>query len=89
MVDHGARNLVLVSRSGTVIGKVKKLVDELTLAGANVLVKRCDVSDKISVDALIRKDMISMPEVGGVVHGAMVLNVSNPLSIFLGTCSSQ
>jgi hypothetical protein len=89
MVGHGARNLVLVSRSGTVIGKVKKLVDELTLAGANAVVKRCDVSDKVSVGALIRKDMIGMPEVGGVVHGAMVLNVSSSLSIFWGTYSSQ
>ncbi|KAE9375121.1 BcPKS8, polyketide synthase [Stipitochalara longipes BDJ] len=73
MVDHGARNLVLVSRSGTVAGKVKTLVSELTAVGANISIKRCDVSDSSSVNALIRKDMVGMPEIKGVVHGAMVL----------------
>jgi NADPH:quinone reductase-like Zn-dependent oxidoreductase len=94
MVDHGARNLVLVSRTGTVAGKVKKLIDELTVLGAMVIVKRCDVSDSASVNALIHKDMAGMPKVKGVVHGAMVLNVSHPSIIspasvysFLTGCS--
>jgi len=77
MVDQGARNLVLVSRSGTVAGKVKTLIDELASVGAKVIVKRCDVSDSNSVETLIRKEMAGMPEIKGVIHGAMVLKVSN------------
>jgi NAD(P)-dependent dehydrogenase (short-subunit alcohol dehydrogenase family) len=76
MVNHGARNLILVSRGGTMTGKVNQLIDELNAVGAKVLVKRCDVSDSKSVDTLIQKEMVSMPEVRGVVHGAMVLKVS-------------
>jgi NADPH:quinone reductase-like Zn-dependent oxidoreductase len=78
MVDGGARNLILISRTGTVAGKVKKLIAELTLVGAKVIVKRCDVSDSASVNTLIHKDIASMPKVKGIVHGAMVLNVSPP-----------
>jgi hypothetical protein len=76
MVDHGARNLVLVSRTGTVSCKVKTLIDELSDIGVKVNVKGCDVSDSNSVNSLIRNDMAGMPGIKGVVHGAMVLNVS-------------
>jgi KR domain len=83
MVDHGARNLVLVSRSGTVAGKVKVLIDELTAIGAKIIVRKCDVADSGSVNALIQGDMTGMPEVKGVIHGAMVLKVRNTFWIFL------
>jgi hypothetical protein len=76
MVDHGARNLVLVSRTGTVSCKVKILIDELSAIGVKVNVKGCDVSDSSSVNSPIQKDMAGMPGIKGVVHGAMVLNVS-------------
>ncbi|KAN0113308.1 BcPKS8, polyketide synthase [Hyaloscypha variabilis] len=72
MVDHGARNLVLVSRSGIVAGKVKTLIEELAIVGAKVIVKKCDVANSGSVDTLI-KEMAGMPEIKGVIHGAMVL----------------
>lgn len=78
MVHHGARNLVLVSRSGTVAGKVKTLIDDLTSIGATIVVRQCDVSDSNSVNTLVKRGMVDMPEVRGVVHGAMVLNVSSP-----------
>jgi NAD(P)-dependent dehydrogenase (short-subunit alcohol dehydrogenase family) len=76
MVKKGARNLVLVSRSGSVTGKVKKLIDELALDGANILVRRCDVSNENSVKKLIQNELAGMPKIRGVVHGAMVLHVS-------------
>ena len=82
MVDHGARNLVLVSRSGTVAGKVKTLIDDLAAIGAKVIVKRCDVADSNSVHTLIHQEMAGMPEVKGVIHGAMVLKVSKPFASF-------
>ena len=76
MVNKGARNLVLVSRSGSAGGKVKELIDELALVGAKILVQKCDVADAVSVANLISKDLVGMPEIKGVIHGAMVLDVS-------------
>lgn len=81
MVSKGARNLVLVSRSGTATGKVQKLIEELAPLGATITVKQCDVANKDSVHTLINKDLAQMPEIRGVIHGAMVLRVS-PLSSF-------
>jgi NAD(P)-dependent dehydrogenase (short-subunit alcohol dehydrogenase family) len=75
MVSKGARNLVLVSRNGSATGKVKELIDDLGATGAQVVVRRCDVSDSASVQKLIASELVGMPEVKGVVHGAMVLRV--------------
>lgn len=83
MVSKGARNLALISRSGSISGKVKELIDELATVGANTVVRRCDVADKKSVQALIQ-DLASMPEIRGVIHGAMVLHVSSFFRPFCG-----
>ena len=76
MVGKGARNIVLVSRSGSVTGKVKELVDELAAAGANIVVRRCNVVNKAEVDELVQSGLQHLPPVRGVVHGTMVLRVS-------------
>jgi NAD(P)-dependent dehydrogenase (short-subunit alcohol dehydrogenase family) len=77
MVGEGAVNIVLVSRSGrSDAGKVNELINELAAVGANVVVRRCDVVDTKSVENLIKNELIGMPPVRGVVHGAMVLRVS-------------
>jgi hypothetical protein len=55
------------------------LVDELALIGTKVIVKKCDVSSSDSVDDLIHRDMVDMPKIRGVIHGAMVLNVRGPI----------
>ncbi|KAJ9248853.1 hypothetical protein DTO195F2_8710 [Paecilomyces variotii] len=68
----GARNVVLVSRSGKIDSKVQVLIDELAKNGTNIIVKPCDVSQQQSVETLI--DSLShLPPIRGVVHGAMVL----------------
>ena len=58
-------------------GKVKTLIEELAIVGAKVIVKKCDVANSASVYTLIKKEMAGMPEIKGVIHGAMVLKVSN------------
>jgi soluble P-type ATPase len=84
MVAKGARNLVLISRSGSATGKVKELVDELTALGANIFVRSCDVASKGSVENLLSNELGNMPKVRGVVHGAMVLRVSRSFpSVFI------
>lgn len=80
MVSNGARNIVLVSRSASASGKVKELMNDLrSTAGANILLRRCDVADKSSVDALFRSGMSDLPPVRGIVHGSMVLKVSHTI----------
>lgn len=76
MVGQGARNIVLISRTGKVTDKVKKLVDDATAFEASIVVKQCDVSNAESVNNLIQSEMKNMPQIRGVVHGAMVLNVN-------------
>ncbi|RAL66180.1 hypothetical protein DID88_005852 [Monilinia fructigena] len=73
MVRKGAKYLVLVSRSGSVTGKVKELVDDLAAVDANVVVRRCDVANSDAVECLVSNELTDMPKVRGVIHGAMVL----------------
>lgn len=87
MISEGARNVVLVSRTGSTTGKVKELVDEAGTIGANVIVRRCDVANAESVNALIDQGLTNMPAIRGVVHGAMVLHVS--LSSLFQHCTNR
>ncbi|KAK0126530.1 hypothetical protein ONS95_008126 [Cadophora gregata] len=89
MVSKGARNLVLLSRTGSTTGKIKQLIDELAPLGATIVVKSCNAADTTSVETLISRELVDMPPIRGVVHGAMVLRVSCLLSLTvpLLTCS--
>ncbi|OIW24709.1 putative polyketide synthase [Coniochaeta ligniaria NRRL 30616] len=73
MVEKGARHILLVSRSASVTGKVKDLVDELAAMGASVVVRRCNVASRSEVDSLVKIQLEGLPPVRGVVHGTMVL----------------
>lgn len=81
MVGKGAKNLVLVSRSGSTTGKVKELIDELAAIGVNIIVRQCDASNSDSVENLIGNELAGMPEVRGIIHGAMVLKVGCYLTV--------
>ncbi|KAK5651402.1 hypothetical protein OQA88_12490 [Cercophora sp. LCS_1] len=72
MVAKGARTIVLISRSGSVTGKVKELVDELSAVGANIVVRPCNVVNRAEVDELIA-GLQDLPPIRGAVHGTMVL----------------
>ncbi|KAK3303121.1 polyketide synthase [Chaetomium strumarium] len=73
MVTKGARNIVLLSRNGSVTGRVKELVDELGALGANIVVRRCNVVNRAEVDELVNSGLKDLPPISGVVHGTMVL----------------
>ncbi|KAK6951719.1 hypothetical protein Daesc_006242 [Daldinia eschscholtzii] len=73
MVSRGARHLVLVSRSGSATGKVKELIDEAAVVGAEIVVRRADVANPASVEELVQYGLEGLPPVRGVIHGAMVL----------------
>lgn len=73
MVDNGARNLVLVGRSGTSREAARRAVDELR-GLARVEVGAVDVAVEGEVVALLARIDATMPPLKGIVHGAMVLD---------------
>ena len=81
MVGKGAKYIVLLSRSGSLKGRGKDQINALNEAGANIVVRRCDVVDQADVAHLVSHGLTDMPPVRGVIHGAMVLHVSGPLKI--------
>ncbi|KAF9737290.1 hypothetical protein PMIN06_001585 [Paraphaeosphaeria minitans] len=74
MVSKGAHNIVLLSRSGAVHGRAKEQVDALIASGANIVIRRCNVTDRSDVDALLTSGLEGLPPVRGIIHGAMVLH---------------
>lgn len=70
MIEHGAKHIVLTSRSPKID---RRWVDEITAIGGNVMVLAMDVSKESSVDTGLAKVKASMPPIGGVAFGPLVL----------------
>ncbi|KKY29773.1 putative lovastatin nonaketide synthase [Diaporthe ampelina] len=66
-IQHGARNIVVASRSPN---SAASWISELNSDGANIRAAQLDVTDLESVEAL----SASLPKVGGIVNGAMILD---------------
>lgn len=78
MIQRGARNLILLSRSaGSQNQEQESFLRELRLAGANVVVKGCDIANKWQLASALEDCKRSMPAIKGVIQGAMVLRVSH------------
>lgn len=73
MAEHGARHLVLLSRSGPAAEAAQDL-ERLRAAGAEVLELRCDVTEPDDVERVVDRVRHEMPPLRGVIHGAMVLD---------------
>ncbi|KAL6706255.1 hypothetical protein ACN47E_005990 [Coniothyrium glycines] len=74
MVTKGAKNIVLLSRSGWMTSEAKGDIDQLNSLGANIVVRKCDVANRGDVDRLMSVELGDLPPVRGIVHGAMVLH---------------
>jgi acyl transferase domain-containing protein/NADPH:quinone reductase-like Zn-dependent oxidoreductase/acyl carrier protein len=72
---HGARSVLLVSRSGPEAGGVSELQAELAEHGAQVTVLACDVSDREQLQTLLDSIPHDRP-LGAVVHAAGALDDS-------------
>lgn len=86
LAEHGARHLVVVSRSASTGGKVESLREELATAGYNVVVSAigCDISDKVElVKALDEHARARRPPIKGIIHGGMELRVGEVSEICL------
>ncbi|KAL7621657.1 hypothetical protein AAE478_008984 [Parahypoxylon ruwenzoriense] len=75
MARSGARNIVLLSRSGDRKSSVRDLVIRLGKQGVRIAAMECDVGNEHQLLAcLARCKSESWPQIRGVVQGAMVLN---------------
>jgi NAD(P)-dependent dehydrogenase (short-subunit alcohol dehydrogenase family) len=79
MVEHGARNIVLLSRSGGAKDKFDCLLEKIKCPDARIMVQKCDVSDESQVRQLFKDLKASLPPICGVIHAAMVLRVCSSL----------
>lgn len=77
MIEHGARNVVLLSRSGGGKKMVDQLKSEVGCPEARIEVKKCDATDEAQVKQLVEDCAKSLPPICGIIHSAMVLRVSN------------
>jgi NADPH:quinone reductase-like Zn-dependent oxidoreductase/malonyl CoA-acyl carrier protein transacylase len=80
LIELGARYIVLVSRSGgdqSPDSELNTLVNWASKKDAKVFVAACDVSESTKVDTLLKTLAANhFPSPSGVIHGAMVLEVS-------------
>ncbi|HXS32745.1 MAG TPA: type I polyketide synthase [Solirubrobacterales bacterium] len=67
--EHGARHLLLVSRSGPEAEGVSELLEELRGLGAEPTAVACDVSDRARLSALLDSIPDERP-LGAVIHSA-------------------
>ncbi len=75
MLERGCRNFVFLSRSGADKLEAAEVVDHLQKSGASVRVCRVDATDEKAVTEVVSTIQQKMP-IRGVVHAAMVLQVS-------------
>ena len=73
LVDHGARHLVLVGRSGAATAEAKAAVAGFEAAGVTVTVAPVDMTDETAVRGLFAGFDTSLPRLAGVVHAAAVI----------------
>jgi len=82
MMGRGAKNFAFISRSGTDKAEAAQLVESLKRSGASVEVLRADASNLTDVERVV-SDLNAISPIRGVVHAAMVLQVTvSSLSCF-------
>ncbi|KAF9893069.1 hypothetical protein FE257_012480 [Aspergillus nanangensis] len=74
LVSRGARNLLVLSRSGERKTEVRTALDKLRSEGINILAPECDVSDEDSVQTAVKESSRLMPPIRGCIQAAMVLD---------------
>gem|GEM_PF-2059373 len=73
MVEQGAKNLVLIGRSG-VAETTQKTLTQMEETGAKVRVVKADVSDEKEMVEVLETIKKSMPPLRGIIHAAGILD---------------
>jgi NADPH:quinone reductase-like Zn-dependent oxidoreductase len=78
IAERGARNLLILSRSGAKSDSSKALVKELEALGVRVEAPCCDITQHNSLQRVLDTVKQSMPPIKGCIQCSMVLRVSPP-----------
>ncbi|KAJ5721630.1 uncharacterized protein N7483_009564 [Penicillium malachiteum] len=73
LAAQGARNLVLLGRSGPKTQEALDLIQQLEAIGVRVYAPPCDVMDAVAVQIVMNEVSKTMPPIRGCVQGSMVL----------------
>ncbi|KAL4864241.1 hypothetical protein BDV12DRAFT_205831 [Aspergillus spectabilis] len=73
MADRGARNLLLLSRSGVASIEARQVVDSIREQGIRVEVHSCDIVDYDRLRQVLEDVRETMPPIQGCIQSAMVL----------------
>lgn len=74
LADHGARNLLVMSRRGGESDEAKAVIADLADRGVNVVAAACDITNEIALRNTLDDARKDLPPIRGVFHTAMVLN---------------
>ena len=74
-VERGARNLILLSRSGEDDAYAEEVAIESSVSAAHVVTPSCDISDERALADVLNFFSERMPPIKGCIHAAMVLKV--------------
>ncbi|KAI4250707.1 MAG: hypothetical protein LQ352_005293 [Teloschistes flavicans] len=73
LVDHGARKLAFLSRSGSSSTEAKNLIQQLQGRQVQVQAYACDIADPVATSRAIRDCTIDFAPIRGVIQSAMLL----------------
>ncbi|KAB8270078.1 reducing type I polyketide synthase [Aspergillus minisclerotigenes] len=73
MVDKGARNLIILSRSGLQSPTSSSLVEELRGMGATIQAPKCDISNDNKLRNALEECSRGLPPIRGCIQASMVL----------------
>jgi NADPH:quinone reductase-like Zn-dependent oxidoreductase/malonyl CoA-acyl carrier protein transacylase/NAD(P)-dependent dehydrogenase (short-subunit alcohol dehydrogenase family)/SAM-dependent methyltransferase len=74
MIEKGAKNILIVSRSAESHPNSAPLVEKAQKDGCKVYIRNCDISDEQSLVKLLQECPTAMPPIRGVIQAAMALN---------------
>ncbi|KAF5671685.1 polyketide synthase [Fusarium heterosporum] len=73
MISRGAKNLILLFRSGIKRPVAQELMEELAAAVVTAAAPQCDFSNRSSLEQVLEEYTMTMPPIKGCIQGSMVL----------------
>jgi short-subunit dehydrogenase len=86
MVRHGARNIIVISRSASSQEKAAPFLTEMEKNGCRVKVAACDITDEHQLAEVLKACSHELPPIRGVIQAAMVLEVSVAIMVCILGC---
>jgi NADPH:quinone reductase-like Zn-dependent oxidoreductase/acyl transferase domain-containing protein len=88
MVRRGARNVIVLSRSGPKDASAEALVADLGREGVNVAAPACDITNKATLEDTISACLSNMPPIRGCIQTSVTLAVSTENPFHIGIWST-